>query len=71
MAIAAALAGVSDLYAVLRDLGARLPDLTLSEVLEAAPHDEARRLARAAPAGSKAGLTSRLYLAMQPIRHFN
>lgn len=43
--IAAALAGASDLYAVLRDLGARLPDLTLSEVLEAAPHDEARRLA--------------------------
>jgi murein DD-endopeptidase MepM/ murein hydrolase activator NlpD len=43
--IAAALTGASDLYAVLRGLAATLPDLSLPEVLTAAPLAEAHRLA--------------------------
>lgn len=42
--IATALASQPDLYGVLRQLGAKLPELTLAEVLAAAPMDEARRL---------------------------
>jgi murein DD-endopeptidase MepM/ murein hydrolase activator NlpD len=42
--IATTLAGQSDLYAGLRGLAARLPDLTLAEVLAAAPTAEAERL---------------------------
>jgi len=42
--IFAALAGQSDLYATLRGLAARLPDLSLTEVLAAAPMQEAVRL---------------------------
>ena len=41
---AAALAGQSDLYAALRGLAARLPGLTLDQVLAAAPTVEAARL---------------------------
>lgn len=43
-AIATALSGKTDLYAALRALAAALPDLTLDEVLRAAPELEARRL---------------------------
>ena len=42
--IAAALAGQSDLYAALRQLAAKLPGLTLDQVLAAAPAPEAARL---------------------------
>ncbi len=42
--IAAALSGKADLYAALRGLGPGLPDLSLTEVLAAAPPDEAQRL---------------------------
>lgn len=43
--IATALPGQADLYTALRGLAARLPDLTLTEVLQAAPKVEAKRLA--------------------------
>lgn len=43
--ISAALAGKSDLYQALRFLAGQVPDLTLTEVLDAAPQAEARRLA--------------------------
>ena len=42
--IAAAVAGQADLYAALRGLAASLPDLSLAEVLAAAPRAEATRL---------------------------
>lgn len=42
--IAAAVAGQADLYAALRGLAASLPDLSLAEVLAAAPEPEATRL---------------------------
>ena len=42
--ISAALTGKADLYAALRGLAAQLPDLSLTEVLAAAPKHEAARL---------------------------
>lgn len=42
--ITTALAGQADLYAALQGLGTSLPDLSLAEILAAAPAEEARRL---------------------------